>query len=266
MKFAKVLFFYLILLAFNVSSIHAKYLPETISGKGIFISYRFVSIKTQTEKGIEISSFEYLPNDMGYIGITSNYASLEDVESNSPYSVDSLKVNILRKEAYSIEFKMESQDAIFTFTPSGKILQMKLQPEDYNASTSIDPPVIIGYIYDKNENITDMYLPNSALGDRVNRELQMISYIDLTYDNKKGIFRNVNPTCFLKLYNVFEIIPYYYFLGNNLIEMAYKKKEDRDKNEADIITKYNYKYNKKGYPIEMSNGDNVFYITYTKAY
>lgn len=147
----------------------------------------------------------------------------------------------------------------YSFTPNGMLSRIVSKPTDYDSLTSIDPPIIIGYIYDQNNNLVDMNLPNNASGDRVNRSLQMIYYDIMKYDKKNGIFKYVNRDSFFLLYDMSNEIPFFYFMGNNYLgrEDGFQDDEDLDEDLNDDIR---YEYNEYDYPVRMNEQIVIEYI------
>ncbi|SHF32461.1 hypothetical protein [Dysgonomonas macrotermitis] len=228
-----------------------KLLPEKIFTEGFSLSYtydnknRITSIKQTVSGEVEKhDSITYFPDHMGMVVI-----DLTDNEVSSIMKYTSHKGNT---------YGMESEDGTieYTFTPSGKLEWMISKDAGYNEETSIDPPVMIGYVYDEKGNLIDMDLPNNASGDRVNRSLQMLEYWNLNYDNKNGIFKHVSHESFPFLFDMGNILPCYYFFGNNL----------RSITEGDsVITHFFYKYNEYDYPSILRSGEASISISYVEA-
>lgn len=114
------------------------------------------------------------------------------------------------------------------------------------------------YTYDNNENIIDHKGPAVELEYEINRYTSALDYTDISYDNKNGIFSNVDLEPFSLLYDPDARFPYFYFLSNNIIRMTHRKKG--------TVVDYTYKYNTDGYPVQITglpgyDGDTVS-ITY----
>lgn len=235
-----------------------KLLPKSFFAPGFSKTFtydnqnRFTSIKeVHGDEVVSHDTIMYYPDRTGY----KKYSIIHGTKDNpTDYFADGIRSDYYAEDVHykrvgdMIIFGDEDGNKTeFAFTPSGMLSMMKTIDADYDPKTSIDPPVIIGFIYDEKDNLIDMYLPNNASGDRVNRNLQMIEYEKMNYDDMNGIFKHVNRDCFMILYNQSETLTYYYFMGNNLLSM-----ED-EYNPGEYTIDMSYKYNKYDYPIRMNH-------------
>lgn len=198
---------------------------------------RFTSIKS-------IDRNEIVRYDSIIYGVNS-YKIIDKLMNKTRFDQN---YNIVDNKLISSDLDEEKTEV--TFTPTGRVDQFVIETSDY--------PMIIGYVYDENDNLIDMDLPNNASGDRVNRTLQMIEYDKFTYDDKNGIFKYVNKKdCYFILYDLGGIFPYYYFMGNNFLgrENEFGKDDEDSEYEDDEDSEETiaYKYNEYDYPSEMSN-------------
>lgn len=223
-----------------------KLLPEKIYAPGFNLSYtydkknRITSVQCNVEdKIIQKDTLIYDPSEMG----VSMYSLVDSLSDSIYYRFISRKGNV-------IEADTGDGIIVLTFSPSGKLERMVMKDRDYDESSDY-PPVIIGFVYDANGNLVDMDLPNNASGDRVNRNLQMLEYWDMRYDNRNGIYKNVSHDSFPVLFSQKSLLPCYYFFGNNLTALV-----DGD----EIITQLSYIYNKEGYPSRMKTTSEQGYL------
>lgn len=200
---------------------------------------RFTSItKIVDNEIVSADTLIYTPNSF------KRYSLINNVDSSSNKGME---ISFVRDDN-KILFDSDDSEIEYTFNETGTLNTIIIKPNDYDPDTSIDPPIIIGYIYDANNNLVDMYLPNSASGDRVNRILQMYEYSTMKYDNMNGIFKHVNKlACFMSLYDLGEELPLYYFIGNNIISMG-----EGNEIHPNNFFELKYVYDDYDYPISVS--------------
>lgn len=266
MKLFKTLLF---LLFISVQILQAKdakkYLPRAIYAGGYKFEFtyddrnRFTTIMQQTpDSTIQVDSIRYADDGMKFTITTIYYANKEDYLVNDSFLREEHTANYKKKSKSRVIFSMDSQIGDITFNSSGRVKQMTFNSED---SDDKNAAVIIGFKYDKRGNITGYHLPNNASGDRVNRSIQMVNNMDMQYDTKNGIFKNVNMESFLKIYDYTSPFPFFYFLNNNIEKMI-------DKTDGSSIMDYVYRYNEQGYPVFIWGGYyglGAFRITYIEA-
>ncbi len=240
-----------------------KYLPVIINGSGSAISYtyddlnRFTLIKATIGETVRIDSIIYDADDMGYTIIS--YTQFPD-GTQFDFGNKSQSVRFKNKSASTISFDVESTEYTYTFTSSGRI--KKIVMKDNNRSNSDDNAAIINYKYDDRGNFIGVDLPNNASGDRINRSIQALEYMNYTYDKKNGIFKDINPACFTQIYSLDTYLPFFFFLENNLLKMNEKSGNDEDS----ASNQYEYGYNTSDYPEKIKlGGDDTFHISYIEA-
>lgn len=248
MKKAKIVFLGLLFCLLMQAQTEKKLLPHTIKGKGFKITYsyddnnRFTTIRKEMEGSFQIDSVSYFPNDEGYVIFKSR---------------EPVVVKYKEKTSQKAVIEFDSYSFTLFYLPSGKVSKLVTQDSVGNSSRA----KTIIYRYDRNENIIGYALMPKG-NDDFNRTLQMMAMMRHTYDDKKGIFKNVNLDPSLLIYDFSEPLPYYLFFANNILKME-------EPNDSGVFMDNSYTYNGDGYPVKLKRkseyGDFDLKITYINA-
>lgn len=196
---------------------------------------RFTTIKKEfsgNDEYNELDSIFYMPDDKGYI-VTKYKMSDGDIVNKMEHPFTWTKEKKGSSAILTGSNGMAGGEKMVEFDmhpSSGKVVKIELIGHSNN---------VLAHKLDEHGNITGIDVNDANLAVEF---YKFRNGYTIHYDNKNGIFRNVDLTPLTIVYNAMDF-PYYYFLSNNVYDITQSPMSD-----PEALPK-GYVYNKEGYPI-----------------
>ena len=216
-----------------------------------------------TEEGTVDVSKMYLPSkivsDDGTTVFTyNNKAQLTKITESDGY-----EYTFTYSGEQLVEFteKEGANKTIYTYSQTGNIIKLNAEEvyngETYNSTATFE-------VDEKGNLINDGFFTYSY--DQAGNNIKVIadedSVANLTFDNKNGIFKNLNIPKWVSNW----MLGYNTSLVNNALTFSFVSEEDPEDNNSATLS---YEYNADGYPVKMTalsqeDGNESQTIEYTK--
>lgn len=215
------------------------------------------------EEGTVDVSKMYLPLKITADGYTTNYTYNNKGQLTKIAESDGYEYTFTYSGNQLVEFieKEGANKTTYTYSQTGNIIKLNAEElyngEEYSSTATFE-------VDERGNLINDGFFTYSY--DQAGNNIKVVasedSVANLTFDNKNGIFKNLNIPKWVSNW----MLGYNTSLVNNALTFSFVSEEDPEDNNSATLS---YEYNADGYPVKMTalsqeDGNSSQTIEYTK--